>query len=293
MAEMFGKQEGCSRGRGGSMHLFDHTARFFGGQAIVGGGLPLAAGLALADKMGQRQALTACFFGEGAMAEGAFHEAVNLAALWQLPVLFLCENNLYSMGTALARAESQTDLCAKAASYGVATVRVDGMDVRARAVGCAIDRCLHACTVRAAARGDHTNILGASEFDQMRRLVLVLRSPSSDRLTATHSATSDVGAVRYGCAMQHMKEPVSSGVSMGFGLRAVASALRNLGSRRWCEEEASRLTCRLADLALMKEARACNEVNCKVMMEAISCLRLRAVRNVPRGASASTDGGLK
>ncbi len=129
MAEMFGKQEGCSRGRGGSMHLFDHTARFFGGQAIVGGGLPLAAGLALADKMGQRQALTACFFGEGAMAEGAFHEAVNLAALWQLPVLFLCENNLYSMGTALARAESQTDLCAKAASYGVATVRVDGMDV--------------------------------------------------------------------------------------------------------------------------------------------------------------------
>ena len=129
MAEMFGKQEGCSHGRGGSMHLFDHTARFFGGQAIVGGGLPLAAGLALADKMGQRQALTACFFGEGAMAEGAFHEAVNLAALWQLPVLFLCENNLYSMGTALARAESQTDLCAKAASYGVATVRVDGMDV--------------------------------------------------------------------------------------------------------------------------------------------------------------------
>ncbi|MDO9112843.1 MAG: pyruvate dehydrogenase (acetyl-transferring) E1 component subunit alpha [Polaromonas sp.] len=129
MAEMYGKQEGCSRGRGGSMHLFDRARRFYGGNAIVGGGLPLAAGLALADKMLQRQALTACFFGEGAMAEGAFHEAANLAALWQLPVLFCCENNLYAMGTALARSESQTDLCIKAASYGMTTVRVDGMDV--------------------------------------------------------------------------------------------------------------------------------------------------------------------
>jgi pyruvate dehydrogenase E1 component alpha subunit len=129
MAEMYGKQEGCSRGRGGSMHLFDHAKRFFGGNAIVGGGPPLAVGLALADKMSQRPALTACFFGEGAMAEGAFHEAANLAALWQLPVLFLCENNLYAMGTALARSEAQTDLCAKAASYGVAAQPVDGMDV--------------------------------------------------------------------------------------------------------------------------------------------------------------------
>jgi pyruvate dehydrogenase E1 component alpha subunit len=129
MAEMYGKQTGCSRGRGGSMHLFDRDHHFFGGQAIVGAGLPLAVGLALADKMLERQALTACFFGEGAMAEGAFHEAMNLAMLWQLPVLFCCENNFYAMGTALARSESQTDLCVKAASYGVATVRVDGMDV--------------------------------------------------------------------------------------------------------------------------------------------------------------------
>jgi pyruvate dehydrogenase E1 component alpha subunit len=129
MAEMYGKQEGCSHGRGGSMHLFDRATRFYGGQAIVGGGLPLAVGLALADKMAGRPALTACFFGEGAMAEGAFHEAMNLAALWQLPVLFCCENNFYAMGTALARSESQTDLCVKAASYGMATVRVDGMDV--------------------------------------------------------------------------------------------------------------------------------------------------------------------
>ena len=129
MAEMFGKQEGCSRGHGGSMHLFDRATRFYGGQAIVGGGLPLAVGLALADQLSGRSALSACFFGEGAVAEGAFHEAMNLAALWQLPVLFCCENNLYAMGTALARSESQTDLCVKAASYRMAAVSVDGMDV--------------------------------------------------------------------------------------------------------------------------------------------------------------------
>jgi pyruvate dehydrogenase E1 component alpha subunit len=129
MAEMFGKQEGCSRGRGGSMHLFARATRFYGGQAIVAGGLPLAVGLALADQMLKRPALTACFFGEGAVAEGAFHEAMNLAALWHLPVLFCCENNLYAMGTALARSESQTDLCIKAASYNISSVRVDGMDV--------------------------------------------------------------------------------------------------------------------------------------------------------------------
>ena len=129
MAEMYGKQEGCSRGRGGSMHLFDARTRFFGGHAIVGGALPLAAGLALADRMRGVGRVTACFFGEGAMAEGAFHESMNLAALWRLPVLFLCENNLYAMGTALTRSESQTDLCAKAASYRVAAHTVDGMDV--------------------------------------------------------------------------------------------------------------------------------------------------------------------
>jgi pyruvate dehydrogenase E1 component alpha subunit len=129
MAEMYGKQEGCSRGRGGSMHLFDARTRFYGGNAIVGGGLPLAVGLALADKMLERDRVTACFFGEGAIAEGAFHESMNLAALWRLPVAFFCENNFYAMGTALSRSESQTDLCAKAASFKVPTLRVDGMDV--------------------------------------------------------------------------------------------------------------------------------------------------------------------
>lgn len=129
MAEMFGKQDGCSRGRGGSMHLFDRSKHFFGGNAIVGGGLPLTVGLALADKMQNIPRVNACFFGEGAIAEGAFHESMNLAALWQLPVLFLCENNLYAMGTALARSESQTDLCIKAASYNMPTTKADGMDV--------------------------------------------------------------------------------------------------------------------------------------------------------------------
>jgi pyruvate dehydrogenase E1 component alpha subunit len=131
MAEMFGKQEGCSRGRGGSMHLFDRATRFFGGNAIVGGGLPVAVGLALAAKMLKEPRVTACFFGEGAVAEGAFHEAMNLAALWRLPALFVCENNLYAMGTALARSESQIDLTKKAASYGVATAHVNGMNVLA------------------------------------------------------------------------------------------------------------------------------------------------------------------
>lgn len=129
MAEMYGRQEGCSHGRGGSMHLFDATTRFFGGNAIVGGGLPLAVGLALAERMQKGRRISVCFFGEGAMAEGAFHESMNLAALWKLPVLFCCENNLYAMGTALARSQSQTDLCAKAAAYRVSASAVDGMDV--------------------------------------------------------------------------------------------------------------------------------------------------------------------
>lgn len=132
MAEMFGKQEGCSRGRGGSMHLFDRATHFLGGNAIVGGGLPVAVGLALADKLaGHTDRVTACFFGEGAVAEGAFHESMNLAALWRLPVLFVCENNLYAMGTALSRSESQIDLTAKAASYGMPAAQVNGMNVLA------------------------------------------------------------------------------------------------------------------------------------------------------------------
>jgi pyruvate dehydrogenase E1 component alpha subunit len=129
MAELEGKLEGSSRGRGGSMHIFDAATRFYGGNAIVGGGLPLALGLALADRMQGRPRVTACFFGDGAVAEGEFHETMNLASLWHLPVLFCCENNLYAMGTAIERAQAETDLSLKAASYRVPAWDVDGMDV--------------------------------------------------------------------------------------------------------------------------------------------------------------------
>jgi pyruvate dehydrogenase E1 component alpha subunit len=129
MAEMYGKATGCSHGRGGSMHLFDAGRRFYGGNAIVGGGLPIAAGLALADKMADRSRVTCCFFGDGAVAEGEFHETANLAALWDLPLLLVCENNLYAMGTPLAHEHAQTDLAMRAASYGMPAWAVDGMDV--------------------------------------------------------------------------------------------------------------------------------------------------------------------
>jgi pyruvate dehydrogenase E1 component alpha subunit len=131
MAEMFGKQEGCSRGRGGSMHVFDAATRFYGGNAIVGGGLPIAVGLALADRLSGRRRATACFFGDGAVAEGEFHESVNLAALWKLPVLFVCENNLYAMGTRIERALAQVDVASRARTYGLPAAAVDGMDVLA------------------------------------------------------------------------------------------------------------------------------------------------------------------
>jgi pyruvate dehydrogenase E1 component alpha subunit len=142
MAEMLGKQEGCCRGRGGSMHIFDRATRFYGGNAIVGGGLPLAVGIAVGDKMQGRPAITACFFGDGAVDEGEFHESMNLAALWRLPVLFVCENNLYAMGMALERAEAETDLVRKAAGYRMAGAAVDGMDVVAveAAALAAVDR---------------------------------------------------------------------------------------------------------------------------------------------------------
>lgn len=131
MAEMFGKATGCAHGRGGSMHLFNRERRFYGGHAIVGGGLPVAVGLALADKLQKRAAVTACFFGDGAAEEGEFAESLNLAALWKLPVLFLCENNLYAMGTALSRHAANPDLSARPIAYGVPAERVDGMDVTA------------------------------------------------------------------------------------------------------------------------------------------------------------------
>jgi pyruvate dehydrogenase E1 component alpha subunit len=131
MAEMFGKANGCSRGRGGSMHFFDVSRRFYGGYAIVAGGLPIAVGLALADAMQGNRSITGCFFGDGAVVEGEFHESMNMAALWRLPVLFLYENNLYAMGTAIERAQSQLDMELRSRGYGVPAEAVDGMDVLA------------------------------------------------------------------------------------------------------------------------------------------------------------------
>ncbi|MGL6111339.1 MAG: pyruvate dehydrogenase (acetyl-transferring) E1 component subunit alpha [Rubrivivax sp.] len=128
LAEMLGKLEGCCRGRGGSMHIFDRGRRFFGGNAIVGGGLPLAAGIALADLRLRPGAITACFFGEGAVGEGAFHETMNLARIWALPLLFVCENNLYAMGVPLQDSESETDIWRKAQAYRMAAEPVDAMD---------------------------------------------------------------------------------------------------------------------------------------------------------------------
>jgi TPP-dependent pyruvate/acetoin dehydrogenase alpha subunit len=113
------------------MHLFDAETRLYGGNAIVAGGLPLTVGLALADALQQRPQVSVCFFGEGAAAEGEFHESLNLAALWRLPALFVCENNQYAMGTALTRSEAETDIHLKARSYGLASAAVDGMDLLA------------------------------------------------------------------------------------------------------------------------------------------------------------------
>jgi len=129
MAEMYGKLSGSSMGRGGSMHIFDHQKKFYGGNAIVAGALPMAVGVAMADKMLNRNSVTLCFFGEGAVAEGEFHESLNLAKLWELPVLFVCENNGYAMGTALKYSESEPVISKKAESYGLISCSVDGMNV--------------------------------------------------------------------------------------------------------------------------------------------------------------------
>lgn len=130
MAELFGKAEGCSGGRGGSMHLFDVKKNFFGGLAIVGGHLPIALGMAFADKQLKRDQITFCFLGEGATAEGIFHESMNLASLWKCPVLFIVENNLYAMGTIVTKTLANSDFAIKAKSYGIKYFEEDGMDLK-------------------------------------------------------------------------------------------------------------------------------------------------------------------
>ncbi len=129
MAELFGKSTGISKGRGGSMHLFDPVLRFMGGYAIVGGGLPIATGLGLAIAYRGDPEVVCCFFGDGALPQGAFHESLNMASLWKLPVIFVCENNFYGMGTLVQNAICQEELYRFADPYKIPGVRVDGMDV--------------------------------------------------------------------------------------------------------------------------------------------------------------------
>jgi pyruvate dehydrogenase E1 component alpha subunit len=131
MAELYGKATGCSKGKGGSMHMFDKSLGFLGGHAIVGGQIPLATGTAFATKYQGTDQVTLCYFGEAAVNQGAFHESLNMAQLWKLPCIYICENNQYGMGTSLARAMSLHDISKKACAYEMASEFVDGMDVLA------------------------------------------------------------------------------------------------------------------------------------------------------------------
>jgi len=142
MAELFGKFTGCSKGMGGSMHMFDASKHFMGGYGIVGGHVPLASGTAFASKYQGRDSVTICFFGEAAANQGVFHETLNLAALWKLPVIFICENNRYGMGTAVERASAVWDIYQKASAYDMDRLAADGMDVLEmyRVVKRAVDR---------------------------------------------------------------------------------------------------------------------------------------------------------
>lgn len=142
MAELYGKATGCSRGMGGSMHMFSKELRFFGGHGIVGGQIPMGAGLAFADKYRGEDRVTICYFGDGATRQGAFHEAMNLAMLWKLPVIFVIENNKYAMGTSVERTSNVTDLKKLGLSYDMPSVDVDGMNVEA----------VHECFTEAVAR---------------------------------------------------------------------------------------------------------------------------------------------
>src|SRR3989475_3913517 len=131
MAELYGRRDGLSGGKGGSMHLFDKSVNFLGGHAIVGAHLPIAAGVGFAVKYQGGDQVVVCYFGDGAVPEGEFHESMNLAALWKLPVIFLCQNNRYAMGTSVERARAQTEVWKFGQSYGIPGERVDGMDVLA------------------------------------------------------------------------------------------------------------------------------------------------------------------
>ena len=146
MAELFGRRDGVSKGKGGSMHMFDKAINFLGGHAIVGGYLPIATGVGFAIRYEERDRVILCFFGDGSVPQGEFHESLNLASLWKLPVVFICENNRYAMGTAIQRALAQTDISRYAQAYAMPGEACDGMDVRA----------VRECVGRAVARARET-----------------------------------------------------------------------------------------------------------------------------------------
>ncbi len=131
MAELFGRSTGLSKGKGGSMHLYDDRLRFLGGYAIVAGGLPIAAGVGMAIKYKEENCVVATFFGDGATNAGAFHESLNVAAAWKLPIIFICENNFFAIGTALERVAPSKELYKRVKAYALPSERVDGMDVLA------------------------------------------------------------------------------------------------------------------------------------------------------------------
>lgn len=131
MAELFGRSTGCSKGKGGSMHLFDASINFMGGYAIVGGQVPLATGQALANKYRENDSVVVCYLGDGALSEGEFHEAMNLSRVWELPLIFYCENNLYGMGASVSEVFAAKDIYKIVEPYGMPSSQVDGMDVLA------------------------------------------------------------------------------------------------------------------------------------------------------------------
>jgi pyruvate dehydrogenase E1 component alpha subunit len=129
MAELFGKESGCAKGKGGSMHLFDRERHFFGGNGIVGAHIPLATGVGLKVRLKKERGVVLCFFGDGAIHQGSFHESLNMAQIWKLPLLYICENNQYGMGTDFRRVSAVTDFTVMGASYGIKGRQVNGMDV--------------------------------------------------------------------------------------------------------------------------------------------------------------------
>jgi pyruvate dehydrogenase E1 component alpha subunit len=200
MAELYGKAAGVSKGKGGSMHLFDASRHFMGGHAIVGGHLPLATGIAFAIKYRGGDQVCVCYFGEAAVNIGAFHEALNMASVWKLPVIFMCENNRYGMGTAFERVAAVTDVVEHACSYDLAAELVDGMDVHA------VRRATERAVARARAGGHPTllevrtyRFMGHSMSDPLHGVYRtkdeVEQQKQRDPITQLSHALQDSGAL--------------------------------------------------------------------------------------------------